>query len=111
MTAPDQPAPDQPARGTGDESGRRAWLVHVPLVVVLVLVAVGGLRIGMYHWRQGTALIGGALLVAAVLRVVLSDAQAGLLAIRSRVVDALCYVGLGGLIVFDALTITGGPFG
>nr|WP_253866440.1 DUF3017 domain-containing protein [Prauserella halophila] len=85
--------------------------MHVPLAVVLLLVVAGGVRIGMYHWRQGTALIGGALLVAAVLRVVLSDAQAGLLTIRSRVVDVLCYVGLGGFIVFDALTITGGPFG
>ncbi|MFD6793507.1 MULTISPECIES: DUF3017 domain-containing protein [Prauserella salsuginis group] len=85
--------------------------MHAPLAAVLLLVAIGGVRIGMYHWRQGTALIGGALLVSAVLRVVLSDAQAGLLAIRSRVVDVLCYGTLGGLIVFDALTITGGPFG
>ncbi|GAA1207956.1 DUF3017 domain-containing protein [Prauserella alba] len=104
-------APDHSGRGTGDGAGRRAWLVHVPLAAVLLLVAIGGIRIGQYHWRQGTALIGGALLVAAVLRVVLSDAQAGLLAIRGRVVDVLCYVALGGLIVFDALTITGGPFG
>ena len=88
---------------------RRAVLHHLPFAVVLALVAVAGLRIGMYHWRQGAALVGGALLVAAVLRAALSDEQAGLLRIRSRFVDVLSYTGLGGLIIFVALTITGGP--
>ncbi|PXY32284.1 DUF3017 domain-containing protein [Prauserella muralis] len=93
------------------EPGRRRALVHLPFAVVLALVAIAGLRIGMYHWRQGAALIGGALLVAAVLRAALSDEQAGLLAIRSRVVDVLSYCGLGLLILFVALTIIGGPLG
>ncbi|OLT47731.1 hypothetical protein BJF85_15075 [Saccharomonospora sp. CUA-673] len=100
----------------GGEVGRgrladRGWLVHVPLAVVFLLVVAGGIRIGMYHWRQGTTLIGGALLVAALLRAVLADVQVGMLKIRGRAVDVLCYGGLGGLIVFAALTITGGPFG
>ncbi|WP_116041468.1 DUF3017 domain-containing protein [Amycolatopsis palatopharyngis] len=77
----------------------------------MALVAVAALRIGMYHWRQGAALIGGALLVASVLRAALSDEQAGLLCIRGRSVDILSYAGLGILILFVALTITGGPLG
>ncbi|MFF5991526.1 DUF3017 domain-containing protein [Prauserella flavalba] len=77
----------------------------------MLLVGVAALRIGMYHWRQGAALIGGALLVAAVLRAALSDEQAGLLRIRGRAVDVLSYAGLGLLILFIALTITGGPLG
>nr|WP_233520291.1 DUF3017 domain-containing protein [Prauserella sp. PE36] len=90
---------------------RRRLLAHLPFAVVMLLVAVAALRIGMYHWRQGAALIGGALLVAAVLRAALSDEQAGLLQIRGRAVDVLSYAGLGLLILFIALTITGGPLG
>ncbi|MBK1789294.1 DUF3017 domain-containing protein [Prauserella cavernicola] len=77
----------------------------------MLLVAIAAVRIGMYHWRQGAALIGGALLVAAVLRAALSDEQAGLLQIRGRAVDVLSYAGMGLLILFVALTITGGPLG
>ncbi|PXY17324.1 hypothetical protein BAY59_37525 [Prauserella coralliicola] len=90
---------------------RRRLLAHLPFAVVMLLVVVAALRIGMYHWRQGAALIGGALLVAAVLRAALSDEQAGLLQIRGRAVDVLSYAGLGLLILFIALTITGGPLG
>jgi multisubunit Na+/H+ antiporter MnhB subunit len=89
----------------------RSVLAHLPFAVVMALVAVAALRIGMYHWRQGAALIGGALLVASVLRAALSDEQAGLLQIRGRSVDVLSYAGLGILVLFVALTITGGPFG
>ncbi|SFQ23700.1 Protein of unknown function [Amycolatopsis arida] len=90
---------------------RHPALTHLPFALVLVLVAIAAVRIGQYHWRQGTALIGGALLVAAVLRAALSDEQAGLLAIRGRAVDVLSYVGLGVLILFVALTISGGLLG
>jgi uncharacterized membrane protein len=93
------------------EGQRRRILVHLPFALVLALVAVAAVRIGLYHWRQGAALIGGALLVAAVLRAALADEQAGLLTLRSRAVDVLSYAGLGLLILFVALTITGGPLG
>jgi uncharacterized membrane protein len=88
---------------------RDSVLVHLPFAAVLALVAFGMLRIAMYHWREGAVLIGGALLVAAVLRAALSHERTGLLAIRTRTVDVLSYAGLGLLILFTALTITGGP--
>ncbi len=89
-------------------NGSRAQL---PFAAVMLIVVLGLVRIVMYHWRQGTVLIGVALLVAAVLRIVLSDQRAGLLAVRTRKVDFLLYGGFGGMIMFVALTITGGPFG
>ncbi|QWF79498.1 DUF3017 domain-containing protein [Amycolatopsis sp. CA-230715] len=89
--------------------GRKPYLTHLPFGIVLALVAIAGWRIWLYHWRQGVLIIGGALLVAAVLRVVLADSQAGLLAIRGKPVDALSYAGLGVLILFIAFTISGGP--
>jgi hypothetical protein len=82
----------------------------VPFALVLLIVAVAALRIGQYHWRQGTALIGGALLVAGLLRAVLSSGRAGLLAIRGKPVDVLSYAAFAGLILFLSFTITGGPF-
>ncbi|MBP2180586.1 asparagine N-glycosylation enzyme membrane subunit Stt3 [Amycolatopsis magusensis] len=88
---------------------RRSWLVHLPFAVVMAVVALAALRIGMYHWRQGAALIGGALLTAAVLRGVLSDTRAGLLAIRGKAVDVITYSAFATLILFVALTITRGP--
>lgn len=88
---------------------RDSVLMHLPFAAVLALVAFGMVRIAMYHWREGAVLIGGALLVAAVLRAALSHERTGLLAIRTRTVDVLSYAGLGLLILFVALTITGGP--
>jgi hypothetical protein len=75
----------------------------------MLVVAVAALRIGQYHWRQGAALIGGALMLAGALRAVLPDAKAGLLAIRGKPVDVLTYGALSVLILFIAFTITGGP--
>ncbi|WP_007025042.1 DUF3017 domain-containing protein [Saccharomonospora iraqiensis] len=96
--------PARPPSGTGAR-----LLVHLPFAAVLLLVALAGLRIAMYHWREGAVLIGGALLVAAVFRAALTTAQAGMLVIRGRVVDIASYAGLGLVILFLALTITGGP--
>jgi hypothetical protein len=82
---------------------------QLAFLAVMLIVAVGILRIVEYHWRQGTALIGIALLVAAVLRLVLPAERAGLLAVRTRKIDALFYAGFSAMILYVTLTITGGP--
>jgi DUF3017 family protein len=91
------------------------WLgvvrTHLGFAMVLLTAAVGILRITQYHWRQGAALIGAALVLAALFRAVLPPRRAGLLAVRGRPVDVFSYVGLGALMLFVALTIQGGPFG
>jgi hypothetical protein len=79
--------------------------VHFALAVVLVIAAAGFLRVVQEHWRQGTALVGGALLVAAVARVLLPDDRAGLLAVRSQAVDVLSYAAFGVFMVLLAFTI------
>jgi Protein of unknown function (DUF3017) len=78
------------------------------MVVVLGIAAVGLLRIATANWREGAVLLGGSLLVAAALRSVLPPDRAGLLAIRSRIIDVLSYSGLGLAVVLLAVTITRG---
>jgi hypothetical protein len=83
---------------------------HLPFALVLGITVLGIVRVVQYHWRQGAVLIGVALLLAALLRVLVSDEQAGLIAIRSRSIDALLYSGMGFAVIVIALTIIGGPF-
>jgi hypothetical protein len=77
--------------------------------VILAVVAMGMVRLTQYHWREGTVIIGGALLLAAGLRAVLPPERTGLLGIRRRAVDVLTYGVFGLLMLAVALTITGGP--
>ncbi|HET9138436.1 DUF3017 domain-containing protein [Actinophytocola sp.] len=80
-----------------------------PFLLVLAVVVVGLVRIAQYYWREGTVLLGGALLLAALLRALLPADRAGLVAIRGRGVDVLLYGGLGVAVMAVALTIQGGP--
>ena len=84
---------------------------QLPFTAVLLVVAVAALRIFQYHWREGAALIGAALLLAAVLRVALPTARAGLLAIRGKLVDVVTFTCLAVAVLYVALTIIGGPLG
>ncbi len=93
-----------------EQRWRSAAGQHLPFALVLGVALVGLVRIVQYHWRQGVVLIGIALLLAALLRVLVTDEQAGLIAIRGRGVDALLYSGLGVAVIVVAMTITGGPF-
>ncbi len=97
-------------RDVHDRRGRPARFTQVPFAVVLLVVAVAAVRIVQYHWREGAALIGAALLLAGVLRAVLPTERAGLLAIRGKVVDIVTYAGLAAAVLYVALTIIGGPF-
>ncbi|WP_329052275.1 DUF3017 domain-containing protein [Amycolatopsis sp. NBC_01488] len=97
-------------RDLSDRRNRPSRFTQLPFAVVLLVVAVAALRIFQYHWREGAALIGAALLLAGVLRAVLPAARAGLLAIRGKVVDIVTYAGLAAAVLYVALTITGGPF-
>lgn len=94
-----------------EQRGRNPVLAQLPFAIVIAIVVLAGLRIWMYHWRQGAALVAGALFVAAVLRAVLTNEQSGLLGIRGRAVDVLTYGGLGMVIFVVAITIGHGPFG
>ncbi|WP_290059765.1 DUF3017 domain-containing protein [Amycolatopsis solani] len=97
-------------RDVGDRRDKRARFTQLPFALVLLVAAVAVLRIVQYHWREGAALIGVALLLAGVLRAVLPATRAGLLVIRGKVVDIVTYTALAAAVLYVALTIIGGPF-
>jgi hypothetical protein len=85
---------------------RSHFPVYAPLTLVLLIAGAGMVRTLTQHWREGAVLLGGALIVAAVLRVLLPTDRVGMLAIRSRPIDVLCYAGLGTVLAVLAMTIT-----
>lgn len=100
---PKPPSSSQPSRW------RSAIRDHLSFSLVLLVAAVGIMRIVEYHWREGAALISGALFLSALFRALLSDRRAGLLVVRGRSIDVLSYTGLGVCVLFVSLTIVGGP--
>ncbi len=95
-------------RGLAVHSLRARLLAYWPLLLVLLVAVVGVQRVLTEHWREGSALLGIAALTAAVLRLALPQDRVGLLAIRGRMADALCYSGFGFAVLVLALTITRG---
>jgi hypothetical protein len=87
---------------------RSRFPVHAPMGLVMLIVAAGMVRVLTQHWREGAALLGGALLVAAVLRMLLPGDRVGMLAIRSKPIDVLCYSAFGVVLVALAVQITHG---
>ncbi len=75
------------------------------LVVAAVIAAAGYLVLFPGHWRRGTGVISLALLGAGVLRVTLPRPRVGMLAVRGRWRDTLCYLALGGVILAVAIRL------
>ena len=64
---------------------------------MLTLTLVGLVIAGTGHWRTGIRFLGGALLFAAGIRVVLRPQDAGMLGVRHKLVDAFLLIVVGGL--------------
>ncbi|MGH8861981.1 MAG: DUF3017 domain-containing protein [Jatrophihabitantaceae bacterium] len=81
---------------------RLRWLrAELPFVevVVVALSSVGYLLVWPDHWRRGVGLIALAMIAAGVLRLTLSPARAGSLAVRGRGWDVACYLAIGVVIL------------
>lgn len=95
------------AKGASTDSTRVGVLGLLPYLLVLAVIAVG-LVIAFHGSRfagRGTALIGGALLAAAVARLLLPQRAAGLLASRGKAIDVLTFTVLGGCVLGIALAL------
>lgn len=105
--------------GRGDwtsevESPPRPWpRVSAAYLLVLVVGAVGLVLMAVVGWgkadaalfRPGALLVAGAVVLAALLRALLSDEGAGMLALRSRRVDVALYAALGAAAVVLAIVV------
>jgi hypothetical protein len=87
---------------------RRSGLVsELPITLVIAGAGAGLVVIAMHHFRWGNLIIGGSLLVAALMRLVLPTRQAGLLVVRGRLTDVVTMAAIGGsLLVLSAVTRT-----
>ncbi|MGI8881107.1 MAG: DUF3017 domain-containing protein [Jatrophihabitans sp.] len=76
-------------------------LRDAPFVLVILISAagIGYSAIRPEHWLRGVGCVGLAMMVAAGFRLLLTDRQSGLLAIRRRPFDVVCYLLLGGAIL------------
>ena len=74
------------------------------LAVCLLGVAASAVVMSTGHWRRGAMVFAASVLMAGVLRVVLPDQLAGLLAVRVRWIDAVLLLGLGTVMVVVILT-------
>ncbi|MDT0185243.1 DUF3017 domain-containing protein [Microbacterium sp. ARD31] len=94
--------PDEPRRYPSTIGGAFYLLVLGVVAVALVVVALD-------EWRTGIRLMGGALVFAALVRLVLRSRDAGMLAVRHKVLDAVVLLVLGGALIFLATSIPDQP--
>ncbi|GEP36686.1 hypothetical protein NPS01_03490 [Nocardioides psychrotolerans] len=76
---------------------------------VLITTSVGFAIVLGGNWRLGIRWLASALLAAATLRLVLPQRDAGMLAVRHRLVDVGLLAGVGGLLLFLVETIPDQP--
>lgn len=94
--------PDEPRRYPSTIGGAFYLLVLGAVGVAMVVVALG-------EWRTGIRLMGGSLIFAAAVRLVLRRRDAGMLAVRHKVLDAVVLIVLGGSLIFLAGSIPDQP--
>lgn len=68
----------------------------------LVVVATG-------DWRVGIRIMGGTLIVASAVRVLLPPRDAGMLAVRNKALDMVLLAGLGAALIFLSTSIPDQP--
>jgi hypothetical protein len=84
---------------------RRVFGGQWPILLVgLFLVAACGL-VAAGYWRRGALVMAIGVAVAAALRLSLTEEQAGLLAVRSRMVDFLTTASVSAAMLYIAWTI------
>ncbi len=84
---------------------RAAVRAQWPIVAVGAIFALAVLLVALNFWRRGALLIGVGVAVAAALRLMLTEQQAGLLVVRTRRVDVAMTATVAAAVLFTAWTI------
>lgn len=78
-----------------------------PLTLVLAIMFVALMVVAADHFRRGSVLYAGGVVLAFFLRLLLPDGDSGWLVVRSRGIDLACLAALGiGLSVFALIVPT-----
>lgn len=77
------------------------------LLLVLVFFAIGVGLVATRHWRRGSVMIGGSMVLAGVLRWLLPDHLAGLLVVRQRWFDVSLCLGAGSAVMVLGMIVPG----
>lgn len=85
----------------GEAERRSEW----PLALSGLVAIAGLVTLTFYDWRNGILIFAGGVLLAALLRLSLSDNAAGLLRVRGRMFDILLLAGVGAAIGLLALIV------
>jgi hypothetical protein len=93
------------ARAIRQEFARAVLRAQWPILLVGLIFATAFVLAGANFWRRGSLLIGIGVGVAAILRLVLSEERAGLLAVRSKGVDFVTTAMVGAAMIYIASTI------
>jgi hypothetical protein len=80
---------------------RRNW----PLLAVVLVVAAAFVLVLADRWRRGALVLGGAMVLAALLRAALSPDRVGLLAVRGKGFDVAAMAVVGATIIALAASI------
>ena len=89
--------------------GRPSTIGGMIYLVVLAIAVLGLVLVATYNWRTGVGVLGGALLLAALGRIALSDFESGMLRVRGKVFDVIALSGLGALMIVLAIVIPNQP--
>ncbi|HEY0643881.1 MAG TPA: DUF3017 domain-containing protein [Nocardioides sp.] len=101
----------EPEPAETEDEGRRypSTIGGMFYLLVMVVVSAALALVVLDEWRSGIRLMGGALIFGAVVRLVLRSRDAGMLAVRHKVLDAVVLILLGGALIFLAGTIPDQP--
>lgn len=84
---------------------RKVVVTEWPLASVLMVCTAGVLVVLSEHFRRGTVLFAGGLVLAAGLRALLPSESAGLLVVRGRLIDVITLTALGLGVLLAALVV------
>jgi len=92
-------------RGFNRSRARTVLQAQWPILLVGLTFAAAFVLAAANFWRRGSLLIGIGVGLAAVLRLVLPDERAGLLAVRSKGTDLVITAMVGAAMIYIASTI------
>ena len=110
MSDPEEPAEPAPEEEEPTERRYPSTIGGAFYIGILLATAVGIAIVYERHdWRLGVRVVAGALVAAAMLRLVLPQRDAGMLAVRNRFVDVGLLVAAGGALFILAGSIPDQP--